>query len=136
MVKLFHRGYTHHYLLIVKMLWYKNRGGVTLSTKTFVKKCTCNLDITKHDALFSFTTYFYCPNNGMCEFFLEFCTNMYMVGWNGIKCVDNELIKSMYMMVKHVHDMYMSWHAWIVNPSCICYVYVRQTYTWIQNVVL
>ena len=71
MVKLFHRGYTHHYLLIVKMLWYKNRGGVTLSTKTFVKKCTCNLDITKHDALFSFTTYFYCPNNGMCEFFFR-----------------------------------------------------------------
>ena len=31
-----------------------------------------------------------------------------MVGRNDIKCVDNELIKSMYMMVKHVHDMYMS----------------------------
>ena len=49
---------------------------------------------------------------------------MYMVGENDAKCVDNERIKSMYMMVKHVHDMYMSRHALIVNPSCICYVYV------------
>ena len=49
---------------------------------------------------------------------------MYMVGQNGIKYIDNEIIKSMYMMVKHVHDMYMGCHAWIVNPSCTCYVYV------------
>jgi hypothetical protein len=36
---------------------------------------------------------------------------MYMVGQNGIKYIDNEIIKSMYMMVKHVHDMYMGCHA-------------------------
>ena len=40
--------------------------------------------------------------------FLEFCTKMYMVGQNRIKYIDNEQIKSMYMMVQHVHDMYMS----------------------------
>ena len=44
-------------------------------------------------------------------FFLEFRTNMYMVAKNGIKYVDIETVKSMYMMVKHVHDMYMSCHA-------------------------
>ena len=48
---------------------------------------------------------------------------------NGIKYVDIETVKSMYMMVKHVHDMYMSCHALIVNPSCTCYVYVRQICT-------
>ena len=47
----------------------------------------------------------------MQTFFLEFRTNMYMVAKNGIKYVDIETVKSMYMMVKHVHDMYMSCHA-------------------------
>ena len=49
---------------------------------------------------------------------------MYMVVENDSKRIENEILKSMYMMVKHVHDMYMSRHALIVNPSCICYVYV------------
>ena len=57
-------------------------------------------------------------------FFLDFCTNMYMVEENAGKSSGNENVKSMYMMVKHVHDMYMSRHALIVNLSCICYVYV------------
>ena len=70
------------------------------------------------------------------RFFLEFCTRMYMVGQNRIKYIDNEQIKSMYMMVQHVHDMYMSWHALIVNPSCTCYVYVKPTCTWNQDIVL
>ena len=43
-----------------------------------------------------------------------------MVGKNEGKDIENEIVKSMYMMVKHVHDMYMSCHALIVNPSCIC----------------
>lgn len=42
------------------------------------------------------------------RFFLEFCTNMYMVAINTTKRVDHEIIKSMYMIVKHIHDMYMS----------------------------
>ena len=42
------------------------------------------------------------------RFFLEFCSNMYTVAIISIKHVDNETIKSMYMMVKYVHDMYMS----------------------------
>ena len=58
------------------------------------------------------------------SFFLEFCTNMYMVGKNEGKDIENEIVKSMYMMVKHVHDMYMGCHALIVNPSYTCYVYV------------
>ena len=33
------------------------------------------------------------------------------------------------MLVKHVHDMYMSRHAFIVKKSCTCYVYVEQTCT-------
>ena len=41
-------------------------------------------------------------------FFLEFCTNMYMMGENAGKSSGNEDVKSMYMMVKHVHNMYMS----------------------------
>ena len=41
-------------------------------------------------------------------YFLEFCANMYMVAIISIKHIDNEIIKSMYMMVIHVHDMYMS----------------------------
>ena len=61
--------------------------------------------------------------------FLEFCANMYMAAIISIKHIDNEIIKSMYMMVKHVHDMYMSWHAWIVKISCTTYVHVRITYT-------
>ena len=52
-----------------------------------------------------------------------------MVGKNEGKDIENEIVKSMYMMVKHVHDMYMSCHALIVNSSCTCYVYVRQTCT-------
>ena len=36
------------------------------------------------------------------------------------------------MMVKHVHDMYMGRHALIVKKSCTCYVYVEQTYTWVE----
>ena len=40
--------------------------------------------------------------------FLEFRTNMYMVGVNEGKSVVNEIVKSMYMMVQHVHDMYMT----------------------------
>ena len=40
--------------------------------------------------------------------FLEFCTNMYMVVAISNKRIDNKTIKSMYMMLKHVHDMYMS----------------------------
>ena len=46
--------------------------------------------------------------NDVCEFFIEFCANMYMVAIISIKHIDNEIINSMYMMVKHVHDMYMS----------------------------
>ena len=42
------------------------------------------------------------------NFFLEFCTNMYMVVENDSNRIENETLKSMYMMVKHVHDMYMS----------------------------
>ena len=34
-----------------------------------------------------------------------------MVGENEGKGVENESVKSMYMLVKHVHDMYMSRHA-------------------------
>ncbi len=41
-------------------------------------------------------------------FFLEFCANMYMAAISHIKHIDNETIKSMYMMVIHIHDMYMS----------------------------
>ena len=41
----------------------------------------------------------------MCDFFLEFCANMYMVAIISIKHIDNEIIKSMYMMVKHVHEL-------------------------------
>ena len=37
-----------------------------------------------------------------------------MVGWNEGKSVGNEDIKSMYMLLKHVHDMYMGCHALIV----------------------
>ena len=33
---------------------------------------------------------------------------MYMVGLNEGKSSGNENVKSMYMMVKHVHNMYMS----------------------------
>ena len=54
---------------------------------------------------------------------------MYMVGGNWGKGVENERVKSMYMLVKHVHDMYMSRHAFIVKKSCTCYVYVEQTCT-------
>ena len=49
---------------------------------------------------------------------------MYMAGVNEGKSVVNEIVKSMYMMVKHVHDMYMGCHALIVKKSCTCYVYV------------
>ena len=59
-----------------------------------------------------------------------------MVVENDSNRIENEILKSMYMMVKHVHDMYMSRHALIVNPSCTCYVYVWITCTWIQNLVL
>ena len=38
-----------------------------------------------------------------CIFFLEFRTNMYMVGKNEGKSVGNENVKSMYMKPKHVH---------------------------------
>ena len=55
---------------------------------------------------------------------------MYMVGWNEGKEVENETVKSMYMMPEHVHDMYMGCHALIVKKSCICYVYVRLTCTY------
>ena len=58
------------------------------------------------------------------RFFLEFCTNMYMVAINTTKRVDHEIIKSMYMIVKHIHDMYMSRHARIVNISRTTYVHV------------
>ena len=58
------------------------------------------------ELFFYLITYLVCAN-----FFLEFRTNMYMVAKNGIKYVDIETVKSMYMMVKHVHDMYMSCHA-------------------------
>ena len=58
------------------------------------------------ELFFNLITYLVCAN-----FFLEFITNMYMVAKNGIKYVDIETVKSMYMMVKHVHDMYMSCHA-------------------------
>ena len=46
-----------------------------------------------------------------CEFFLEFRVNMYMVGRNEGKDVENEKVKSMYMLPKHVHNMYMGCHA-------------------------
>ena len=46
--------------------------------------------------------------NYKCDFFLEFRTNMYMMGENAGKSSGNEDVKSMYMMVKHVHNMYMS----------------------------
>lgn len=59
-----------------------------------------------------------------CDFFSEFCINMYMVGWNEGKSVGNEDIKSMYMLLKHVHDMYMGCHARIVKKSCTSHVYV------------
>ena len=48
---------------------------------------------------------------------------------NTFKRVDNEIIKSMYMLLKHIHDMYMSRHARIVNMSCTTYVHVWLTYT-------
>jgi hypothetical protein len=47
-----------------------------------------------------------------------------MVGWNEGKSVGNEDIKSMYMLLKHVHDMYMGCHARIVKKSCTSHVYV------------
>ena len=49
---------------------------------------------------------------------------MYMVGENEGKKIGNEDIKSMYKMVKHVHNMYMGWHALIVKKSCTSHVYV------------
>ena len=54
---------------------------------------------------------------------------MYMVGVNEGKSVVNEIVKSMYMMVKHVHDMYMGCHALIVKKSCTSHVYVWLTCT-------
>ena len=48
---------------------------------------------------------------------------------NVVLYVDNEIIKSMYMLLKHIHDMYMSRHARIVNISCTTYVHVWLTYT-------
>ena len=54
---------------------------------------------------------------------------MYMVGVNEGKSVVNEIVKSMYMMVKHVHDMYMGRHALIVKKSCTSHVYVWLTCT-------
>jgi hypothetical protein len=48
---------------------------------------------------------------------------------NTIKHVVNEIIKSMYVLLKHIHDMYMSRHARIVKKSCTTYVHVWLTYT-------
>ena len=42
-------GFTHHYILTIKILGYKNRGGETLPIKNFRKKCSCNLDIAKYN---------------------------------------------------------------------------------------
>ena len=69
-----------------------------MNSLKIISKCT--------ELFFYLITYLVCTN-----FFLEFRTNMYMVAKNGIKYVDIETVKSMYMMVKHVHDMYMSCHA-------------------------
>lgn len=49
-----------------------------------------------------------------------------MVGGNVDESVGNENVKSMYMLVYHVHDMYMSRHARncekIMYNLCICLV--------------
>ena len=49
---------------------------------------------------------------------------MYIVWQNEDKSVGNENVKSMYMIPKHVHDMYMGCNALIVKKSCTCCVYV------------
>ena len=52
-------------------------------------------------------------------FFLEFRANMYMVGKSSTKQSDNKTVSPMYMMVNHIHDMYMNRHK-----ACTCYVHV------------